>query len=42
VLSKPFDFRELEQMVVSVINRGNDIVELESGRLEPGISTAKR
>jgi len=42
VLSKPFDFRELEQMVVSVINRGKDNVESVAGRLEPGITPAKR
>ena len=42
VLSKPFDFRELEQMVVSVINRGKDEGGIETGQSEPDISSAKR
>ncbi len=39
VMSKPFDFRELEQLVVSVINRGNCSPGLNSGHAEPGITS---
>ncbi len=39
VLSKPFDFRELEQLVVSVIDRGREVASLGDSRLEPPVST---
>lgn len=41
VLSKPFDFRELEQMVVSVINGEKRDEYIETGRLQPDVPSAK-
>lgn len=37
VLSKPFDFRELEQLVVSNIDRSKSGDELLANRVEPGL-----
>jgi len=40
VLSKPFDFREPEQLVVSIINRGISGQESDGGRTESALTSS--